>query len=370
MSRKVVMELCMSPDLGGLELYMVRAAKALKDMFEVISVLNEDTKLEQYYEDAQDEYIKIDKTSNFFMFGAAKKLADVIDARDVAVIHLHWTKDIPFVVLAKLLSKKKPKLVQTRNMTMTRFKDDFYHRFLYKNIDLMLPVTYQVKEQLERFIPQDIRPQIEVLYMGSEKVEQLSDDALKGFKREIGFEEENFNVGMVGRINEAKGQHLLIKALSKIDNEHVQAYFVGHEMKKGYTEELKRLAKDLGVAERVHFLGFMKNPHHFFQACDVIVMASKRETFGLVVIEAMQVQTAVIGSNSGGVVEIIDDEHTGLLFEVGSSESLAQKIQKLVDDEKLKEKIALQGQKKCEEKFSNEKQFKKLGAIIKDLSES
>lgn len=360
----------MSPDLGGLELYMVRAAKALRNEFEVISVLNENTKLEQYYEDGKNEYIKIAKNSNLFMFGAAKKLAHIIDARGVDVIHLHWTKDIPFVVLAKLLSKRKPKLAQTRNMTMTRFKDDFYHRFLYQNIELMLPVTYQVKEQLERFIPQDIRPQIEVLYMGSEKVEKLSDKALEDFKQEIGFKKEHFNVGMVGRINEAKGQHLLIRTLSKIEDEFVQAYFVGHEMKKGYTEELKKLAQELGVAHRVHFLGFMKNPHHFFQACDAIILASKRETFGLVLIEAMQVGTAVIGSNSGGVVEIIDDGESGMLFEVGDFEDLAHKIVTLKEDSELLSRVAHTGEQKAKEKFSNEKQFEKLGEIVKGLCES
>jgi len=368
-NKKTLVELCMSPDLGGLELYMVRAAQALRDEFNVVSVINTDTKLKSYY-DENDIVVPIQKSSNLFMFGAAKKLAKLIDEKGVDVVHLHWTKDIPFVVLAKLLSKRKPKLVQTRNMTMTRFKDDFYHRFLYKNIDMMLPVTYQVKGQLERFIPQDIRPRVEVLYMGSDKTEMLDDDTLQAFKKEIGLDENHFNVGMVGRINEAKGQHLLIEALSKIEDQNIHAYFVGHEMREGYIKELEAKAKALGVESRVHFLGFMKNPHHFFQACDTIVLASKRETFGLVLIEAMQVQTAVIGSNSGGVVEIIDDKETGVLFEVGSSDSLAEKIEMLKEDRELLESIAKAGKAKCDKMFSNRLQFEKLGVILKDLSES
>ena len=365
MNKKTVIELCMSPDLGGLELYMMRAAKALKDDFNLISVINANSKLDTYY-DSDDRYKKIEKKSNFFMFGAAKKLAKIIDENSVDLIHLHWTKDIPFVVLAKVLSKKKPKIVQTRNMTMTRFKDDFYHKFLYKNIDLMLPVTYQVKEQLEKFIPQDIRPQIEVLYMGSDKPELLETKAVESLKKELNFQENSFNIGMVGRINEAKGQHLLIKALSKIDNETLHAYFVGHEMKEGYINELIELAKDLGVEKRVHFLGFMKNPHHFYQVCDTIVLASKRETFGLVLIEAMQVGTAVIGSNSGGVVEIIDDGESGLLFDVNSFDSLASKITRVFKNSSLLETIAKTGQYKCQEQFSNENQFKLLVEILKN----
>jgi glycosyltransferase involved in cell wall biosynthesis len=325
MSKITVLELCMSPDLGGLELYMLRAAKALRDDFKVISIINENSKLEQYY-DENDKYIKIKKTSNLFMFGAAKKLAKIIDEEEIDAIHMHWTKDIPFVVLAKLLSKRKPKIAQTRNMTMTRFKNDFYHRLMYKNMDLMLPVTYQVKNQLERFIPQDIRPKIEVLYMGSDKPEMLNKDEITKLKSELNFDNNSFNLGMVGRINEAKGQHLLIKAVDILvkNDLSVNAYFVGHAMEESYLEMLKNDVRDKKLENNIHFLGFMKNPHHFYQVCDAVVLASKRETFGLVLIEAMQVGTAVIGANSGGVVEIIDDEKTGLLFEP-NQHALAQR---------------------------------------------
>jgi glycosyltransferase involved in cell wall biosynthesis len=365
-NKKTLLELCMSPDLGGLELYMVRSAKALRDDFNVISIINENSKLEQYY-DADNRYIKIKKTSNLFMFGAAKKLANIIDEHDVDIIHMHWTKDIPFVVLAKLLSKKKPKIAQTRNMTMTRFKDDFYHRFLYKNMDLLLPVTYQVKEQLEQFIPGKIRPKVEVLYMGSDKPELLSDSEVQVLKDELGFSNAAFNIGMVGRINEAKGQYLLIRALAHLQDTNVHAYFVGHEMSKGYTQELKKLSHELGVENQVHFLGFMKNPHHFYQACDAIVLASKRETFGLVLIEAMQAGTTVIGANSGGVVEIIDDEKTGVLFESQNTQSLAAAIEKLKNDSELLKRVANAGQQKCQEKFSNELQFEKLAVILRSI---
>ena len=181
--------------------------------------------------------------------------------------------------------------------------------------------------------------------MGSDKVEHLDDVELKALRLDLKMEDQ-FVVGMVGRINEAKGQHLLIKAIAQSDDETIHAYFVGHEMKKGYVDQLKSLAQELGVAHRVHFLGFMKNPHHFYQVCDTVVLASKRETFGLVLIEAMQVGTTVIGSNSGGVVEIIDDGITGLLFEAGNSDHLAEKITFLKNDKTMNEALAQAGQKK------------------------
>ncbi|WP_345992900.1 glycosyltransferase family 4 protein [Sulfurimonas sp. HSL-1716] len=369
MSKKNLLELCLSPDLGGLELYMVRCAKALEEDMNVISVINAEGKLEQYYKDTPYRYEAIKRKSGMGAYGTAKKLARIIDENKTEIIHAHWTKDLLTAVLAKKLSTHKPRIVQTRNMTMTRFKDDVYHRWLYKNISLMLPVTYQVKEQLEHFIPQKVRPKIEVLYMGSDKPELLNDEEVKELKDKLGFDLESFNVGMVGRINEAKGQHLLIKAVELLVKKglSVNAYFVGHPMKESYLEELKHDVKSRGIEQNIHFLGFMKNPHHFYQICDAVVLASMRETFGLVLIEAMQVGTAVIGSNSGGVVEIIDDEKTGLLFENQNYEDLAKKIEMLVGDIHLKENLAKAGQEKCQEKFSNEKQFVKLKSILEEM---
>ena len=364
-----LMELCLSPDLGGLELYMVRAAKALDDTFDVLSVINPLGKLDQYYAGSQYRCEPVARKGKFSLFGAARKLAKIIDREGTDVVHLHWTNDIPVAVLAKLLSKRKPKLVQTRNMTMTRFKDDPYHRLLYREIDMMLPVTFQVAEQLRRFIPEAVRPRIEVLYMGSDRVERLPDKAIETLRGELGMAGQ-FAVGMVGRINEQKGQHLLIEALAAIDAADVHAYFVGHEMKQGYVASLQARAKALGVEGRVHFLGFMKNPHHFFQACDAVVLASRRETFGLVLIEAMQVGTAVIGPDSGGVLEIIDDGETGLLFTNQDSGSLAESIKRLRDMPELAEAVAGAGAAKAAQMFSNEKQFAQLASLLRSLMEA
>jgi glycosyltransferase involved in cell wall biosynthesis len=365
--KKNLIELCLSPDLGGLELYMVRAAKALRGEFNVLSVLGEATKLTQYYEDGEHSFAQI-KRYGSFSIRSAWKLAKIIDEHDTDILHLHWTKDIPVAVMAKLFSKKRPKLVQTRNMTMTRFKNDFYHRFLYKNIEMMLPVTYQVADQIYKFIPEDIRPRVEVLYMGSDKPEILSDALIVEYKKSLHIG-ESFMIGLVGRINPFKGQYLLVEAMEQLISEglDIQAYIVGHAMEASYLETLKKDSSDKGLENKIHFLGFEKNPHRFMQACDVVLMTSKHETFGLVTIEAMQVGTAVIGANSGGVLEIIDDNETGLLFESQNSHSLAEQIKTLYHDPRLRNTLALNGQRKAEEMFSNEHQFHKLSTILRTL---
>ncbi|MDA3907918.1 MAG: glycosyltransferase family 4 protein [Sulfurimonas sp.] len=363
-----ILELCLSPDLGGLELYMVRASHFLDAKTNTISVINEAGKLEQYYKDTKFKYEKIKRSSTIFSFLTARKLAKIIDDNNIEVVHLHWTKDILVAVLAKLLSKQKPKLVQTRNMTMTRFKDDFYHRFLYKNIDLMLPVTYQVKEQIEKFIPNDIRPKVEVLYMGAEKPELIGDEEKKTLRSKYNLE-KSFTVGIVGRIEEGKGQYLVIDAIKELASKNIdaKALIVGHAMNDSYLASLKSAIEKDAIKDKVIFTGFTTEVQKLMQVCDVIVLATDRETFGLVIIEAMQCEIAVIGSDSGGPLEIIDDNENGLLFKTKDSNDLATKIEKLFNHKDLRKNLAKAGKQKADEKFYSETQFEKLKNILKEL---
>lgn len=364
---KNILELCLSPDAGGLELYMVKASHFLHEKTDVLSVINEAGKLEQYYKDTAYRYKTIKRHSTPFSFLTARELARIIDENGIEVVHLHWTKDIPVAVLAKKFSKCKPKLVQTRNMTMTRFKDDFYHKWLYKNMDLMLAVTHQVKDQIERFVPADIRPKVEVLYMGADSPAIIGEDEKQQLRSKYGLN-DLFTVGIVGRIEQAKGQYLVIDAVKKLLNKGIntQALIVGHAMEEKYLTHLKEgIAKD-GLEDRIIFTGFTKEAQKLMQLCDCLVLATQKETFGLVLIEAMASKVSVIASNNGGPLEIIDDGKTGLLFEAGNSEDLTNKIKKLQNNI-LRQRLINAAKAKAKKMFDSKKQFDKLYDILTSL---
>ncbi len=365
MINKKILEVCFSPDLGGLELYMSRCTNELSKNFDVSCVVATKSKLKDFIKDVK--MFEIKKKSSFSIISSLK-LAKIIDSEAIDIVHLHWTKDIPIVVLAKIFSKRKPKIIQTRHMTMTRFKSDFYHRFLYSKIDTIICVTKTLEKQVKKYIPQNIRPKTKLVYLGANEAKLLSDKEIKEFKEELKVE-DSFMVGLVGRINEFKGQHLLIEAMKLLKQKslNIKAYIVGHAMSEEYLDELKQRVVDYKLVESVKFVGFTKEPEKFMQACDVVLMTSKNETFGLVTIEAMKNGTAVIGSNSGGVLEIIDDEETGLLFESGSYKDLALKIEKLYKDEVLRKKFAVAGQIKANECFDNTKQFEKLNKFFNEI---
>ncbi|MCK4833484.1 MAG: glycosyltransferase family 4 protein, partial [Gammaproteobacteria bacterium] len=253
-------------------------------------------------------------------------------------------------------------LVYTRQMMITRVKDDFYHNFLYSQLDLMLTITRELEGLCKKFIPL-YKEKITTLYYGVKKPEKILDEKSIAQQREdMGFSKDNFVAGLIGRLEESKGQHLLIDAIStaKKNGHDIKALIVGHEMNPGYRDTLKKQADELGVLDNIIFQDFTSEPQQLMQLCDCVILASGQETFGLVLPEAMRAGVAVIGSNSGGVPEIIEHETTGLLFKTKDADSLYQQLERLFLDPGFKEKLSIQGNKSADERFDNSSHFQQL----------
>jgi glycosyltransferase involved in cell wall biosynthesis len=362
-----VLELCLSAGLGGLELYVYRSSDALaKSQLtknNVLAVLSKTSKLDSYFQKHSDTSIKYIKHffSPFPLFNA-RKLATIIDKNNIDVIHMHWGKDLPLAALAKVFSKRKPALVYTRQMMITRAKNDFYHNFLYHQLDLMLTITRELEGLCKKFIPL-FADKITTLYYGVKKPEEkLDENSIEQQREKIGFTKYDFIAGLIGRLEESKGQHLLIEVLytAQQNGHDIKALIVGHEMNPGYRDQLKSQARKLGVLDKIVFQDFTSDPQQLMQLCDCVILASGQETFGLVLPEAMRAGVAVIGSNSGGVPEIIEHEKTGLLFETGDANDLYQQIERLYQNSDFKKDLALRGKHSADLRFDNTLHFQQL----------
>src|SRR5258706_9602678 len=100
---------------------------------------------------------------------------------------------------------------------------------------------------------------------------------------------------------------------------------------------------------------------------DVIILPSRNEAFGLVVIEAMRCGIAVMGVNAGGVPEIIDHNQTGLLFEWGNTDQLAGQLEHLFNDHAFRKDLAQHGKEKADKEFNSETHFQKLEKLFFSL---
>jgi glycosyltransferase involved in cell wall biosynthesis len=357
---KNILEVCLSPDFGGLELFSVHCYETFKNKTLCKIAVAPEKKLDKYL-DAEDKiYIQ---RSKFFPLRPAFSLAKQIDAYDIDIVHFHWTKDIITVVLAKLLSKKKPKVVQSRHMVMTRFKDDFYHRWIYKNVDMIHAVTKEVKKQLIKYIPAEISPKIELVYLGVKEKNRVD---LIAKKKEYSITDNDFVVGIIGRIQEGKDQHVVIEALGELKELDIKLFVIGDSMDDEYLKRLHTLCEEMKLEERVYFTGFTKEVDAYMQLCDVTVLATTNETFGLVIIESMANGTPVIATDRGGPLEIIDDNVDGLLYD-GSSKDLAKKIKYIYNNKELKKSLIQESAIKVKNKFDFDRQLEKFYQIIREV---
>ena len=299
---------------------------------------------------------------------SAMKLARYIDDNEIGLIHFHWGDDQPFVAMAKYFSKRKPTLVYTRHMAITRHKKDRYHRFIYGQLDLVLTVSNQVRKEAVEYFP--LAPsQIKLLYLGvaaanvetaTGRCEQFSGIA----------NEHAFNIGMFGRIEHGKGQHLLVEAMVVLAERglDVSATIIGHVMDQQYFDQLKLTIEEKGLSDRFEFVEFINHPMEVMPRFDVITLLTYCETFGLVLVEAMRAGVAVIGTNAGGVPEIIIDNETGLLIPPGNSAALVDALSRLYDDEEFKKSLAQSGQQRGDALFDETNNLNALLAVLKDVA--
>jgi glycosyltransferase involved in cell wall biosynthesis len=132
-----------------------------------------------------------------------------------------------------------------------------------------------------------------------------------------------------------------------------------------YLQGLKEKIKELGIQDKVIFTGFTKEVDEHMQLFDVNVLATPKETFGLVVIEAMMNKVCMIATNNGGPLEIIKDGEDGLLFD-RTSKDLAIKIKSLYDNKEYKNTLSKNGYIKAKEMFKSDIQLNKLYGVINE----
>jgi N-acetyl-alpha-D-glucosaminyl L-malate synthase BshA len=116
---------------------------------------------------------------------------------------------------------------------------------------------------------------------------------------------------------------------------------------------LKR-ASDLGVADRVLFLGKHASVEELMACADLFLLPSETESFGLAALEAMACGAPVVGSRTGGVPEVVEDGVSGFLFGVGAVDEMAEAGVRLLTDEGLHRDVAEAARRRAEEEFSTD----------------
>jgi len=160
--------------------------------------------------------------------------------------------------------------------------------------------------------------------------QKLDNEFINTFRQMYALEEK-FVVTSVGRITQLKDLETFISAIAVLKKDHpnVVGLIVGgvREDKAVYFRSLKALVKELGVDEHIIFTGSQSKVAEIYALSDVVVSSSKKpESFGRSVAEALALNTPVVATNHGGVLDIIVEGENGFFYPVGNANELADKI--------------------------------------------
>ncbi|HEX2954929.1 MAG TPA: GT4 family glycosyltransferase PelF [Bacillota bacterium] len=279
-------------------------------------------------------------------------LAKFCRNQQVDILHAHLGRDYWIAIMAQLFCRHL-KTVFTRHLVL-KVKHDYFHRWLFKKVNRVIAVSKAVEGIL---IAGGVScEKIATVYNGIDY--QLYASAKKKVLRtRLNMEEGTPIIGMVGTVSPHKGLDFFLQSIPIIVKQNPRASFVvvGDDLRGGrYIQELKEMAGKLEVGKSLHFLGHCDNVPDIMADFDILVLASRNESFGLVIAEAMAAGKPVVAADVGGVKEIVVAEETGLLFPAGDSQALAQKVAILLNDQVRAENMGRRGAERAKHLFSSE----------------
>ena len=363
-----VLGLCLSPGVGGLELYVLREMLELQRRgHRCIAVTARESMLARKFSATGIDSFHIKPLNRHFPLMAAWRLAQVIDREKIDIIHVSWAKDLNLAALAKRISNKKPRLLFTRHMGLTRSKQDLLHRWFYQQIDKYLCVSTMVESQARQHLGL-ADEKIQLLHLGVKAANDLQPDR-NAFYRKYGLRQARLNIAVFGRIEEGKGQHIIVAAVKRLiaNGLDVSLTIIGHIVNLDYQRDLLAGVEKDGVTASIRFIPFIENATDSMPNFDVIALTTYEETFGLVLIEAMRAGVAVIGTAAGGVLDIIENDESGLLVEPKNVAALAEAIETLYGDTRKRKRLAENGKRKADQQFCEAKHFDQLEYLMRAL---
>ena len=167
--------------------------------------------------------------------------------------------------------------------------------------------------------------------------------------------DNSFVIGTVKALESIYGIEYLIKAFKLIKDKHSQVDVKLLVVGEGSQEKkLKELCKELHIEKNVEFTGkvSIEKLTSYYNQMDVAVFLSRRESFGVAVLEASACELPVVVSNVGGLPEIIENNFTGFVVEKENPERAASAIEKLLLEPDLRKQMGINGRKRVE-KFYN-----------------
>ena len=314
----------------------------------------------------------LDTTRSFNWFSAIK-MAQLIKKEEVSLVHAH----APFA--GSIISALAGKLAGVPVIIHAHLQDALSsNSFIisYQNImnywtsrkccNAIIAVSHQVKDVLikEGFDSHKFH----VVHNGTPINNQEIDSNIR---RELNISDGIPVIIHIGRLCKSKGQHLLLEAAANLHQLGQEAVYliVGKDLEQdgAYLNYLKNMACELGINDKVHFLGHRSDIPQLLALSDLLVLPSYTEGLPLVILEAMAAGLPVVATPVGGIPEVVIHRETGLLVPVEDVSALGDAILRLLQNPHVINEMGNKGLEMVKKDFSLEKMCREVFDIYKKV---
>jgi len=241
--------------------------------------------------------------------------------------------------------------------------------------DIVTPISNYMLDLITRYLRWVDKSKLRIIPIAVDT--EMFNSSVSGKKVRLEYSlSDEFTVLTVARLVKRKGVDYLLLAVHKLlrEGHHIRLLVVGDGPERSL---LMTLAGKLGIANRVSFVAYVPDEIlvQYYAACDVFVLPSivdsngETEAFGKVLAEALACEKPVIGTDVGGIREIVLEGQTGLMVSQRSSEELADAILRLKSDPSMRRKMGMQGRRIVQDRYSIQKVMPQwINLIIELLS--
>ena len=314
--------------------------------------------------------------SNYFDLKLRHELQSLLQSRlqsGVNLVHTHQPSLLGSIA-PWLFQYPQVALLATRHIMNNHNKKDFFHRLLYSRLDYLIVMSHTLRDNVLE--THGLREKsIKVINLGLDFDRFDPDKVNSANQRKLwGADSDAVVIGLVGRIDPAKGQSTFIKAAagllkSRRKGERLKFVIVGEETlgsTGNHLEELKQMVAQFRIEEYITFAGYQENIPEVMRAFDIFVMPSRQEAFGLVAIEAMAMECPIVISSGGSAEEIIGKEEFGLKVHPDDAFDLQRQLRHLLDNPLERVKMGQKAREHVIQNYDRIKRVKKTLAVYQN----
>ena len=292
-----------------------------------------------------------------YTLALASKIAEVVKMEGLDIIHAHYA--MPHAVcgiLAKQMTSDGLKVVTTlhgTDITILGYDSSLQDmiKFAIEKSDAVTAVSHALAQETYELIQPN--QEIRTIYNFIDyPAPQMDSDSLANLREELGIAVNDKVVIHVSNFRKVKRVSDIIDAFARVtDKISSKLLLVGDGPEMSF---VSKKIKTMGLQDRVILLGKQENLQELYSISDVCVLMSEKESFGLVLLEAMIHGVPCLGTNIGGIPEVIKDGINGYIVELGDIEAASKQLLELLENDSLRNQMGEQSVQMIKDHFQTD----------------